>query len=309
MDKVIVIAGPTASGKTDLAVELALRVDGEIISADSMQIYREMNIGTAKPTIEERRGVPHHMLDIINPDEEFSVAQFQEGAKDCIKSILERGKIPIVAGGTGLYINALVYNITFSETITNWEYRDRLQNLAQEQGPQVLHELLQKVDEKSAASIHPNNIKRVIRALEVFETTGRSISEHQMESRLEPPPYDFKVFGLDVERDQLYERIENRVEKMMAMGLHDEVQGILKKGYSPELISLQGIGYKEMITAIQGDCTLAEAIDHIKMGTRHLAKKQMTWFRKTEGLKWMKTGVLNPWAMIKILADALNVQD
>ncbi len=307
LDKVIVIAGPTASGKTDLAIELALRVGGEIISADSMQIYREMNIGTAKPTEEEKRGIPHHMMDIVSPDEEYSVAQFQQGAKTVIRQILNRNKVPIVAGGTGLYINALVYNITFSDTITHWEFRDRMQKIAQEEGPEVLHRLLLEVDEKSAASIHPNNVKRVIRALEVFETTGKPISEHQMESRREPPEYDFEIFGLDVERDVLYERIEQRVDKMLAAGLYNEIEGLLKK-YSPELVSLQGIGYKEIISAIQGHCTLAEAVERIKLATRHLAKKQMTWFRKTEGLKWVKTSNLNTWAMLKIFEDALNVQ-
>ncbi len=308
MDKVIVIAGPTASGKTDLAIELALRINGEIISADSMQIYREMNIGTAKPTMEERKGIPHHMLDIVDPDEEFSVAQFQQGAKKCIKDILSRGKVPIVAGGTGLYINALVYNITFSETITDWNYRNQLQNIAREQGPEALHALLQEVDPISAENIHPNNVKRVIRALEVYETTGKPISLHQLESRQKKPEYDYKIFGIEVERDVLYRRIESRADKMLEMGLYEEVENILKKGYSPDLVSLQGIGYKEIIMAILGKCTLEEAVDKIKLNTRHLAKRQMTWFRKTENLKWMKTAEMDKWAMIKKLSDALNIE-
>lgn len=308
MDKVIVIAGPTASGKTDLAIELALRINGEIISADSMQIYREMNIGTAKPTMEERKGIPHHMLDIVDPDEEFSVAQFQQGAKKCIKDILSRGKVPIVAGGTGLYINALVYNITFSETITDWNYRNQLQNIAREQGPEALHTLLQEVDPISAENIHPNNVKRVIRALEVYETTGKPISLHQLESRQKKPEYDYKIFGIEVERDVLYRRIESRADKMLEMGLYEEVENILKKGYSPDLVSLQGIGYKEIIMAILGKCTLEEAVDKIKLNTRHLAKRQMTWFRKTENLKWMKTAEMDKWAMIKKLSDALNIE-
>ena len=308
MDKVIVIAGPTASGKTDLAIELALRINGEIISADSMQIYREMNIGTAKPTMEERKGIPHHMLDIVDPDEEFSVAQFQQGAKKCIKDILSRGKVPIVAGGTGLYINAVVNNITFSETITDWNYRNQLQNIAREQGPEALHTLLQEVDPISAENIHPNNVKRVIRALEVYETTGKPISQHQLESRQKKPEYDYKIFGIEVERDVLYRRIESRADKMLEMGLYEEVENILKKGYSPDLVSLQGIGYKEIIMAILGKCTLEEAVDKIKLNTRHLAKRQMTWFRKTENLKWMKTAEMDKWAMIKKLSDALNIE-
>lgn len=308
MDKVIVIAGPTASGKTDLAIELALKVNGEIISADSMQIYREMNIGTAKPTMEERKGIPHHMMDIVYPDEEFSVAQFQKGAKECIKDILSRGKVPIVAGGTGLYINTLVYNITFSETITDWNYRKKLENIAREQGAEALHLLLQKVDPVSAEKIHPNNVKRVIRALEVYETTGKPISQHQMESRQIKPEYDYKIFGIEVDRDVLYSRIDVRVDKMMEMGLYEEVENILNKGYSLDLVSLQGIGYKEIIMAIQGECTLGEAVDKIKLNTRHLAKRQMTWFRKTENLKWMKTAEMDKRAMIKKLSDALNLE-
>jgi len=307
LDKVIVIAGPTASGKTDLAIEFALKCNGEIISADSMQVYRGMDIGTAKPTLEERRGIPHYMLDVVDPDEEFSVAQFQQMAKECIKDILSRGKVPIVAGGTGLYINSLVYNITFSETIADWKYREHLQNIAREQGPLVLHNMLEKIDPISAQNIHPNNVKRVIRALEVFETTGKPISEHQKESRKIKPEYDYKIFGIEVERDVLYRRIEKRTDKMIQMGLYEEVEGLLKKGYSPDLVSLQGIGYKEIIMCIQGKCSLDEAIYNIKLGTKHLAKRQMTWFRKTEGLKWINAGEMDTWAMLKILSDALNV--
>lgn len=306
MDKVIVIAGPTASGKTDLAVELALKVGGEVISADSMQIYRKMNIGTAKPSLEERRGIPHHMLDIVDPDEDFSVAQFKYEADKCIREVLSRGKTPIVAGGTGLYVNSLVYNISFSDTISDWEYREKLGNLAIEQGPQILHEMLEKVDPKSAEAIHPNNVKRVIRALEVYKTTGKPISEHKEESRKNPPPYDYHIFGLEVERDTLYARIEKRVDRMIGMGLYEEVEGLLKDGYSPELVSLQGIGYKEIIAAIKGECTLQAAIEKIKLGTRHLAKRQMTWFNKTDGLKWLNTWRMDIWAMLKILTDTLN---
>lgn len=308
MDKVIVIAGPTASGKTDLAVELALKVGGEVISADSMQIYRRMNIGTAKPTIEERRGIPHHLLDIIDPDEEFSVAQFKNAANSCIEDIIGRGKTPIVAGGTGLYINTLVYNITFSDTISDWEYRNQLNKIALEQGAMKLHEMLEKVDPKSAGAIHPNNVKRVIRALEVYKTTGRPISEHQEESRKIPPPYDYQIFGLEVERDTLYSRIDKRVDKMVDMGLYDEVESLLNSGYSSDLVSLQGIGYKEIISAIKGECSLPQAIDNIKLGTRHFAKRQITWFNKTKGLKWMKTVEMDIWAMLKILTDTLNSQ-
>ncbi|MGI6086145.1 MAG: tRNA (adenosine(37)-N6)-dimethylallyltransferase MiaA [Acetivibrionales bacterium] len=306
MEKVMVITGPTASGKTGLAVELALAVNGEIISADSIQIYRKMNIGTAKPTMEERRGIPHHLIDIVNPDEEYSVARFKEDALACIKDIIERGKKPIVVGGTGLYINSLVYNITFSETITDWEYREQLNKISKLEGSHALYERLKKVDPKSAESIHPNNVKRVIRALEVYKTTGIPISEHKEASRRIPPIYDFLVYGLKMERKKLYQRIDKRVDMMIDMGLYKEVEELLNSSYSPKLASLQGIGYKEIINAIVGKCTLDEAIENIKLGTRHFAKRQITWFNKTEGLNWIEFSDANTWAILKILADVLN---
>jgi len=305
MNKVIVIAGPTASGKTDLAIKLAHEINGEIISADSMQIYRGMDIGTAKPTMEERQGIPHYLIDIVDPDEEYSVAHFQRDAKNCIKEILNRGKVPIVAGGTGLYINSLVYNINFSETTADWEYRKQLEEIARDKGPEELHRFLQKVDPVSAEKIHPNNIKRVIRALEVFKTTGKPISQHQLESRTEKPEYEFKIFGLEMDRKILYERINKRVDKMMEMGLYEEVESLLEK-YSPDLVSLQGIGYKEIISAIKGEYSLEEAVEKIKLNTRHLAKRQITWFKKTENLRWIDTGNTETRAIIKKLADNLN---
>ena len=305
MNKVIVIAGPTASGKTDLAIKLAHEINGEIISADSMQIYRGMDIGTAKPTMEERQGIPHYLIDIVDPDEEYSVAHFQRDAKNCIKEILNRGKVPIVAGGTGLYINSLVYNINFSETTADWEYRKQLEEIARDKGPEELHRFLQKVDPVSAEKIHPNNIKRVIRALEVFKTTGKPISQHQLESRTEKPEYEFKIFGLEMDRKILYERINKRVDKMMEMGLYEEVEGLLEK-YSPDLVSLQGIGYKEIISAIKGEYSLEEAVEKIKLNTRHLAKRQITWFKKTENLRWIDTGNTETRAIIKKLANNLN---
>lgn len=305
MNKVIVIAGPTASGKTDLAIKLAHEINGEIISADSMQIYRGMDIGTAKPTMEERQGIPHYLIDIVDPDEEYSVAHFQRDAKNCIREILNSGKVPIVAGGTGLYINSLVYNINFSETTADWEYRKQLEEIARDKGPEELHRFLQKVDPVSAEKIHPNNIKRVIRALEVFKTTGKPISQHQLESRTEKPEYEFKIFGLEMDRKILYERINKRVDKMMEMGLYEEVEGLLEK-YSPDLVSLQGIGYKEIISAIKGEYSLEEAVEKIKLNTRHLAKRQITWFKKTENLRWIDTGNTETRAIIKKLADNLN---
>ncbi len=308
MKKVIVLGGPTATGKTDLAIELALLVNGEVVSADSAQVYRYMDIGTAKPTPEERRGVPHHMIDIVYPDEEFSVAQFKNLAEDSIRDILSRGKVPVVAGGTGLYISSLVYNIQFSDTICDWEFRERMNALAIKYGPGYLHDRLKEVDPVSAQRIHPNNVKRVIRALEVFETTGRPISEHQAESRTKPPEFDYLLFGLTMDRQMLYERIEKRTDIMMEKGLADEVAGILKMGYSRDLVSLQAIGYKEIAAAISGECSMEEAVENIKLGIRHLAKRQITWFNSMEGLKWLDTKALDRRAMLKILADSLNIR-
>jgi len=308
LKKVIVLGGPTATGKTDLAIELALLVNGEVVSADSAQVYRYMDIGTAKPTPEERRGVPHHMIDIVYPDEEFSVAQFKNLAEDSIRDILSRGKVPVVAGGTGLYISSLVYNIQFSDTICDWEFRERMNALAIKYGPGYLHDRLKEVDPVSAQRIHPNNVKRVIRALEVFETTGRPISEHQAESRTKPPEFDYLLFGLTMDRQMLYERIEKRTDIMMEKGLADEVAGILKMGYSRDLVSLQAIGYKEIAAAISGECSMEEAVENIKLGTRHLAKRQITWFNSMEGLKWLDTKALDRRAMLKILADSLNIR-
>lgn len=287
MQKVIVIAGPTASGKTDLGIALAKAIDGEIISADSAQVYRYMNIGTAKPTLEEREGIPHHMIDIVDPDEAFSVAQYKEGAEACIREILGRGRVPVVVGGTGLYINALVYNIQFSETICNWDFREKMRLMAETHGPKFLHDRLKSVDPESAARIHANNIKRVIRALEVYETTGKPISQHQAESRQQPPAFDYQLFGLHMEREWLISRIDRRVDRMMEDGLVSEVQSILDRGYARDLVSLQAIGYKEIIAYLHKECTLPEAIDTLKLGTRHLAKRQMTWFKSVEGLVWL----------------------
>jgi len=306
LEKVIVLGGPTATGKTDLAIELALMVDGEVISADSAMVYRYMDIGTAKPTVEERRGVPHHLIDVVYPDEEFSVAQFKAMAEAAIRDILSRGKVPIVAGGTGLYISSLVYNIKFSETVSDWEFRERMKELAEKYGPEYLHKRLMEVDPVSARKIHPNNVKRVIRALEVYETTGKPISEHQAESRKEPPEFDFKLFGLIMDRQKLYERIEKRTELMMEKGLAGEVAGLLKMGYSRDLVSMQALGYKEIAAAIYGECTMDEAVEEIKLGTRHLAKRQITLFRGMKGLKWLDVQTINRRAILKILAESLN---
>jgi tRNA dimethylallyltransferase len=284
MDNVVVIAGPTASGKTELAIRLAKEVDGEIISADSMQVYQYMNIGTAKPTCGEMQGVPHHLLDVVKPDIPFNVAMFKERALECIQDILQRKRLPIMAGGTGLYINSLIYNIQFSETVCDEGFRERMRNVAISEGPKVLHDRLSQVDPESAGRIHWNNVKRVIRALEVYEFTGKPISEHQRESRKVPPPYRYLVFFMDMDRKDLYARIDKRVDKMIQEGLVDEVKALLEMGYKPDSIAMQGLGYKELIPYLKKEITLEEAIHVLKRNTRHYAKRQLTWFKAIEGI-------------------------
>ncbi len=241
MKKVIVIAGPTASGKTELALRLAEKTGGEIVSADSMQIYKLMNIGTAKPTRKEMRGIPHHMIDAVYPDESYSVAQYKENAEKCIGDIAMKNKLPIVVGGTGLYINSLIYNIQFSETVKDDAFREKMNELALTEGPQALHDRLTAVDPESASRIHFNNVKKVIRALEVYEYTGKPISEHQKESRLIPPPYRYLVFVLTMDRKELYRRIDERVDRMMENGLADEVRNLLQMVYNPGSVEMQGL--------------------------------------------------------------------
>lgn len=288
MKNVIVILGPTASGKTALSVELAKEINGEIISADSMQIYKHMNIGTAKPDKIERGGIPHHLIDEAEPDEEFSVARFKELALEYIENIIKRGKVPIVAGGTGLYINSLIYNINFSETICDWEFREKLKKEAETYGNEYLYEKLKKVDPEAASKIHCNNLKRVIRALEVYEYTKLPISFHQKMSRNEPPSYNFIIFGLKMNREKLYDRINKRVDLMLQKGLIDEVKKLMEMGYDRNLVSMQGLGYKEIISHLEGEISLEEAIYILKRDTRRYAKRQMTWFRRIEGVHWIE---------------------
>jgi len=283
----LVVLGPTASGKTAISVKLAKEVNGEIISADSMQIYKYMDIGTAKPDESEKDGIPHYMMDEIEPDEEFSVARFKEMATGYIKDILARGKVPIIVGGTGLYINSLVYNVNFSETICDWKLREQLQREAKEKGNKYLHDELRKVDAIAAESIHYNNVKRVIRALEVFKHTNKPISYHQKISRMEPSEYYFYMIGLNMDREKLYNRINLRVDQMIENGLVSEVKKLLDIGYDRNLVSMQGLGYKEIISFLKGECTLEEAITIIKRDTRRYAKRQLTWFRRIEDIYWV----------------------
>jgi tRNA dimethylallyltransferase len=250
---VIVIAGPTASGKTKLAVDLAKKINGEIISADSMQVYKYMDIGTAKPDKEEMSGIRHYLIDEIYPDEEFSVARFQELAMKYISQILSNGKVPIIAGGTGLYINSLLYNINFSETISDWALREQLEKEAEEKGNKFIHDKLAAIDPEAAARLHENDRKRVIRAIEVYTHTNMPISQHQQLSRLNPPPYNYIVFGLRMDRERLYERINRRVDLMLENGLIDEVKKLRELGYDKGATAMQGLGYKEILSYLDGE--------------------------------------------------------
>lgn len=303
MDHVIIIIGPTASGKTKLSIDLALSINGEIVSADSMQIYRYMDIGTAKPSKEEMNGVRHYLIDEIYPDEEFSVARYQELAYRYIDKILGEKKIPIVVGGTGLYINSLIYNINFSETISDWELRERLKKEAEEKGNEYLHDKLREVDPEAAGRIHPNDIKRVIRALEVYEYTKKPISYHQEVSRQDPPRYQFTLIGLNRDREKLYERINQRVDLMIKNGLVDEVKRLIDMGYDRNTIAIQGLGYKEILSYLRGEMSLEDAIYILKRDTRHYAKRQMTWFKRIENVFWIDVDGRNEPEILK------NVQD
>lgn len=285
----IVVVGPTASGKTRLAIDIALKYGGEVVSADSMQIYKGMDIGTAKPTQDEMRGVPHHMLDIAEPDMSFSVAQYVKDAHRVIADINSRGKVPILAGGTGLYVNSLVDNVKFGETIRDEQLRRSLNEIASKNGGEALLEILNKFDPQTAQTLHANNIGRIIRAIEVYKTTGITMTQMREKSRQTPKLYRLCMIGLSfANRDMLYQRIEDRVDAMMKAGLMDEVRDLLNRGIDSSTTALQAIGYKELAKAIRGEITVEEAVKAIKLGTRHYAKRQLTWFRRDERINWIE---------------------
>lgn len=279
-NNLIILTGPTAMGKTALSIELAKKINGEIISADSIQVYKYMNIGSAKVLPTEMDGIEHHLIDILNPDEEFNVHTFQQMAKQCIDKIYQKGKIPMIVGGTGFYIQSVLYDIHFDETDENHAYRKELEELAAEKGNEYLHNMLKCVDPKSAETIHFNNLKRVIRALEYFYETGKRISDHNEQQRENSSPYNFVYFVLNDDRQALYYRINQRVDDMIKDGLFDEVKNILDLGYDENLTSMQGIGYKEMAQCVKGNISMEQAAYQIKRNTRHFAKRQLTWFRR-----------------------------
>ncbi|HKM20800.1 MAG TPA: tRNA (adenosine(37)-N6)-dimethylallyltransferase MiaA [Lachnospiraceae bacterium] len=285
--KLIILTGPTAVGKSALSVKLAQKIGAEIISADSMQVYRHMDIGTAKITKEQMQGVPHYLIDEFEPDEEFNIVIFQKRAKECMKQIYQKGKIPMIVGGTGFYIQSILYDIDFEETSQDTTYRRELEALAVKKGAEALHEMLRLVDEQAAEEIHANNIKRVIRALEYHKLTGQSISEHNHNERAKEAPYDFSYFVLNDERAKLYAQIDARVDEMMQEGLVQEVQDLRERGYTKDMVSMQGLGYKEILSYLNGECSLEDAVYILKRDTRHFAKRQLTWFRRERNVTWI----------------------
>ncbi len=288
MNNIICIAGPTASGKTALAVELAKLYDGEVVSCDSMQIYRRMDIGTAKPTTEEMRGIVHHMLDVAEPDEAFSVSRYVEMADACVQDILSRGKTAIICGGTGLYMDSLIAGRSFAPFPSTGQ-RELLENYADEHGIEAVYDMLQDADPETAERLHLSDRKRIIRAMEVFLETGLPISYHNAQSKQIPPKYEPLWLAIeDTDRKTLYDRIDRRVDQMFADGLETEVQCLLDSGVPAKCTAMQAIGYKETAAALRGECTRQQAIDAIKQGSRRYAKRQLTWFRRNENIRWLK---------------------
>lgn len=287
--KILVIVGPTASGKTRMAVELAQCHNGEVISADSMQIYRTMDIGTAKPTQEEMGGIPHHMIDVADPEEDFSVARYVEMAARCVDDVLARGKLPIVAGGTGLYIDSLLSGRTFAPFSPDSALRGELERELAEKGGQAMLEALAQVDPEAAQRLHPNDHKRIIRALEVYRSTGKTITQHNRETQAIPPRYDALTIGLAFQdRQAMWRRIDQRVDEMVAAGLEDEVRRLLTSGISPKCTAMQAIGYKEFTQALSGEMTWQEAADVVKLRSRQYAKRQLTWFGRNPNTRWVR---------------------
>ena len=305
MDNIICIAGPTASGKTALAVALAKAIGGEVVSCDSMQIYRRMDIGTAKPTVQEMEGIPHHMLDVADPEEDFSVGRYCEMATQIVEDIRQRGKIPIIAGGTGLYMDALIKGNRFAPCPSTG-MREKLEQQADEKGMEAMLELLRSIDPDSAARLHLADRKRILRALEVYYETGQTITAHNLQTQATPPRYDPVWFALeDTQRSALYDRIDSRVSKMLEAGLLDEIRQLLDSGIPEKCTAMQAIGYKEFIAALNGQCSIEEAADDVRQASRHYAKRQLTWFRRNPNMNWLRrdTGETTG----EILAKALQI--
>ena len=284
--KIIVICGPTASGKTALSIELAKKIDGEIVSCDSMQIYKDMNIGSAKPTKEEMEGIKHYLLDFVSPEDRYSVADYKKDAIIAINEIIEKGKIPIIVGGTGLYVDSLIYNIEYPEIEFDEEYRKSLEKRAKEEGLQNLYEEAKQIDEQAMKNISQNDKKRILRVLELYHQTGKTKTEQEIESRKNEVPYNYYVFALNMDREKLYDRINKRVDIMVEQGLIEEVEGIIKK-YNTYPTSMQALGYKEIKEYLNRNITKEQAIETVKQETRRYAKRQLTWFRKNKQTIWL----------------------
>lgn len=283
----VILTGPTAVGKTELSIKLAKAINGEIISADSIQVYKYMDVGSAKVTKEEMDGINHYLIDVLEPTDEFNIYVFKKLALEAMDEIYSKGKIPIIAGGTGFYIQSLLYDIEFSEEDGDKTYRHMLEEKAANEGVTVIHNMLKEVDPKAAHEIHENNLKRVIRALEYYHETGKRISDHNEEQRQKESPYNFKYYVLNMDRDKLYDRINLRVDIMLDNGLVDEVSRLKDMGFGRELVSQQGIGYKEIRDFVDGLCTYDEAVDNLKKNTRHFAKRQITWFKRERDVTWL----------------------
>lgn len=305
----IILTGPTAVGKTELSIALAKAVNGEIISADSMQVYKYMDIGTAKIKPEEMKEIPHYLVDELSPEEDFNVVRFSQMAKQYIHQIYAKGKIPILVGGTGFYIQAVLYDIDFTENDEDTSFRRKLEKFAHEQGEEALHERLRQIDPVSAEKIHPHNIKRVIRALEYYKQTGEPISAHNEKERQKLTPYNAAYFVLTNDRAVLYERINRRVDKMLEDGLVKEVKGLLERGCKKEMVSMQGLGYKEIISYLEGDTTLEEAVYTLKRDTRHFAKRQLTWFKRERDVIWLdKSKYVSDKELLDAVLKQLKIQ-
>ena len=302
----IVLTGPTAVGKTSLSISLAKAVNGEIISADSMQVYKKMDIGSAKIRPEEMQGVKHYLVDVLEPEEEFHIVKFQQMAKEAMEEIYEKGKIPILVGGTGFYIQAVTRDIDFTEAQQENTYRAELEKLAETEGAEYLHDRLKEVDPTSADTIHANNVKRVIRALEFYHQNGTPISAHNEEQKKQTSPYNLAYFVLNAPRDILYERIDKRVDQMLEEGLVKEVEGLKREGYHRGMVSMQGLGYKEILAYLEGEYPLEEAVRILKRDTRHFAKRQLTWFRRESDVIWVDKDKFH-WDEKEILEYMLSV--
>ena len=302
--KVIVICGPTASGKTALSIELAKKIDGEIISCDSMQIYKEMDIGTAKPSKEEMQGIKHYLIDFVSPDKRYSVADFKQDAKNAMKEIIAKGKTPIIVGGTGLYVDSLIYEIDYPNIEFDENYRKLLEEIVEKEGLEKLYEEAKKIDPQAIEKISVNDQKRILRILEIYHATGKNKTDQEKESRKNPVEYNYHVYAINWDREKLYERINKRVDIMIEQGLIEEVKRIYQK-YDTFPTAMQGLGYKEVVEYLENKCTKEEMIEKIKMETRRYAKRQLTWFRKNKQTIWLdgKEKIQNN---IKIILEGLD---